>query len=54
MTTELIQRFADEHGISKIRAMVLITELIGKEKRPSGMRRNVDMVDNLSIDDLPW
>jgi hypothetical protein len=32
----------------------LINEVLGHEKRPSGMRRNVDMVDNLSIDDLPW
>lgn len=54
MTTELIQRFAVEHGISKIRAMVLITELIGKEKRSTGMDRNVDMVSGFSIEQLEW
>lgn len=29
-------------------------QALGKEIRPSGMRRNVDMVSGLSINDLPW
>lgn len=32
----------------------LIEQVLGHEKRPTGMRRNVDMVSNFSIDDLPW
>lgn len=32
----------------------LIERVLGHEKRPSGMRRNVDMVSGFSIDELEW
>jgi len=32
----------------------LIEQVLGKEIRPSGMRRNVDMVSGFSINDLGW
>lgn len=32
----------------------LIEQVLRHEERPTGMRRNVDMVSNFSINDLGW
>jgi hypothetical protein len=37
MTADLVNRFAVTHGISKLRAMVVITELLGQQKSSTGM-----------------
>lgn len=54
MTTEIINRFAREHGISTIRSMVVLVELLGIEKRSTGMDRSKDMISGLSIETLGW
>jgi hypothetical protein len=32
----------------------LIEQVLGKEIRPTGMRRNVDMITNFSIEEFEW
>lgn len=56
MTTEqIIQSVADEQHISRLRAMIVLTEILGKEKRPTGMgRMDKDCVPNFSIEELGW
>jgi hypothetical protein len=55
MTADLVNRFASTHGISKIRAMVVISELLGHKKAPAGTEaKGKDMIPHFNIEELGW
>ena len=48
MTKEIIKRFAQEHGISTLRAMSVLAELLGKrEKSSTAMEPNVNPLKHI-------
>ena len=48
MTQEIIKRFAEQNGLSTIRAMVVLAELIGKrEKSSTAMEPNVNPLKHI-------
>ena len=53
-TTQIIQRFAKEHGISTIRSMVVLAELLDIEKRSTGMDREQDCIPEFSLEQIGW
>jgi hypothetical protein len=56
MTADLVNRFASTHGISKLRDMVVITELLGHKETPAGtgVVGKTDMVAEFSLEEMGW